>query len=72
MYVEVALREKAHGKGRSNWAKGRDPLGSWVQYPNPVVPSIPRHLRWAELAHLRAFSSPTLLWAAKGDLHSHI
>ena len=39
MYVciEVALRGDAHGVGHSNWAKGRDPLGSWVQYPNPAV-----------------------------------
>ena len=37
MYVciEVALCGIAHGEGRSNWAKGRDPSGSWVQYPNP-------------------------------------
>ena len=43
MYVciEIALRGDAHGIGRSNWAKRRDPSGSWVQYPNPAVPSIP-------------------------------
>ena len=37
MYVriEVAFRGDAHGIGRSNWAKRRDPSGSWVQYPNP-------------------------------------
>ena len=47
MYVciEVALRGDAHGIGRSNWAKGRDPSGSWVQYPNPAVPTAPRHSR---------------------------
>ena len=43
--IEVALRGDAHGIGRSNLAKGRDPSGSWVQYPNPAVPSIPRHSR---------------------------
>ena len=34
MYVciEVALRGDAHGKGRSEWTKGKDPSGSWVQY----------------------------------------
>ena len=38
MYVciEIALCGDAHGIGRSNWAKGRDPSGSWVQYPNPA------------------------------------
>ena len=43
MYVciEVALRGDAHGIGRSNWAKGRDPSVLWVQYPNPAVPSAP-------------------------------
>ena len=48
MYVciEVALRGDAHGIGRSNWAKGKDPSGSWVQYPNPAVPPAPRHSRW--------------------------
>ena len=53
MYVciEVALRGDAHGIGRSNWAKGRDPSGSWVQYPNPVVPSALRHSRWIILTH---------------------
>ena len=53
MYVciEVALRGDAHGIGRSNWAKGRDLSGLWVQYPNPVVPSIPRHSRWTVLAY---------------------
>ena len=36
MYVciVVALCGDAHGIGHSNWAKGRDPSGSWVQYPN--------------------------------------
>ena len=70
MYVciEVALRGIAHGKGRSNWAKGRDPSESWVQYPNPAVPAAPRHSRWNVLMHFRAFSEPTLLWAAKGVL----
>ena len=53
MYVciEVALRGDAHGIGRSNWAKGRDPSGSWVQYPNPAVPTAPRHSRWIILTH---------------------
>ena len=53
MYVciEVALRGDAHGIGRSNWAKGRDPSGSWVQYPNPAVSLIPRHSRRTVLAH---------------------
>ena len=37
--IEVALRGDALGIGRSNWAKGRDPSGSWVQYPNPAVPT---------------------------------
>ena len=34
--IEVALRGDAHGIGRSNWAKGTNPLASWVQYPNPA------------------------------------
>ena len=57
MYVciEVALRGDAHGIRRSNWVKGRDPLGSWVQYPNPAVPSIPRHSRWIILVHFVRF-----------------
>ena len=74
MYVciEVALRGIAHGKGRSNWAKGRDPSESWVQYPNPAVPTAPRHSRWNVLAHPSALSEPTLLWAAKGVLCPHV
>ena len=45
MYVciEATLRVIAHCYGRSNWAKGRGPSGSWIQCPNPAVPSIPRH-----------------------------
>ena len=27
-----------------------DPSGLWVQYPDPVVPSTPRHARWIILA----------------------
>ena len=59
MYVciEVALRGIAHGIGRSNWAKGRDPSGSWVQYPNPAVPSVPGHSRWVILTHYVRFLS---------------
>ena len=74
MYVciEVALRGDAHGIGRSNWAKGRDPTGLWVQYPNPAVPSAPRHSSWNILVHFRALSGPTLLWAAKGVLCPHV
>ena len=49
--IEVALRGEAHGIGRSNWAKGRDPSGSWAQYPNPTVPPAPRHSRWIILTH---------------------
>ena len=49
--IEVALCGDAHGIGRSNWAKGRDPSGSWVQYPNPAVPLIPRRSRWIIQAH---------------------
>ena len=70
--IEVALRGIAHEKGRSNWAKGRDPSESWVQYPNPAVPTAPRHSRWNVLVHFRAFSEPTLLWAAKGVLCPHV
>ena len=58
MYVciEVALREDAHGIGCSNWAKGRDPSVSWVQYPNPAVPWIlPRHSPCIILAHYVRF-----------------
>ena len=53
MYVciEVALRGDAHGIGHSNWAKGRDPSGLWVQYPNPAGPTAPRHSRWIILMH---------------------
>ena len=74
MYVciEVALRGVAHGKGQSNWAKRRDPSESWVQYPNPAVPTAPRHSRWNVLVHLHALSEPTLLWAAKGVLCPHM
>ena len=43
--TEVTLCGDAHGIGRSNWAKGRDPSGSWVQYPNPAVPTALRHSR---------------------------
>ena len=73
MYVciEVALCGDAHGVGRSNWAKGRDPSGLWVQYPNPAVPLIPHHSRWSVLTHYCAFSEPTLIQAAKGDLFPH-
>ena len=74
MYVciEVALLGIAHGKGRSNWAKGRDPSESWVQYPNPAESTAPRHSRWNVLVNLRALSGPTLLWAAKGVLCPHV
>ena len=74
MYVciELALRGIAHGKGRPNWAKGRDPSESWVQYPNPAVSTAPRHSRWNVLAHPSALSEPTLLWAAKGVLCPHV
>ena len=53
MYVciKVALRGDAHGIGRSNWAKGRDPSGSWVQYPNPAVPTAPHHELWITLTY---------------------
>ena len=53
MYVciEVALRGDAHGIGSPNWAKGRDPSGSWIQYPIPAVPSAPGHSRWFILTH---------------------
>ena len=37
--MEVALRGVVHYFEQSNWAKGRDPWGSWVQNPNPAVPS---------------------------------
>ena len=59
--IEVALRGDAHGIGRSNWAKGRDPSGSWVQYPNLAVPTAQRHSRWVVLTHSCALSEPTLL-----------
>ena len=59
--IEVALCGDAHWIGRSNWAKGREPSGAWVQYPNPTVPSIPRHSRWVILMHVSALSEPTLL-----------
>ena len=74
MYVciEVALCGIVHWYGRSNWAKGRDPSGSWVQYPNPAVPAIPRHSRWIILVHSCALSDPTLLQAAKGVLCPHV
>ena len=63
MYVciEVALRGDAHGIGNSNWAKGRDPLGSWVQYPSPAGTIDTTSLMLIILAHLCAFSDPTLL-----------
>ena len=70
--IEVALSGIAHGKGRSNWAKGRDPSESWVHYPNPAVPTAPSHSRWNVLAHPSALSEPTLLWAAKGVLCPHV
>ena len=54
------------------WAEGRDPSGSRVQYPNPAVPSIPRHSRWIILVHLSAFSEQTLLQAAKGVPYPHL
>ena len=62
MYVclEVAFCGDVHGIGCSNWAKGRDPLGLWVQYPNPAVPTALRHARWFLLAH-SALSEPTLV-----------
>ena len=72
MYVciEVAFDGDAHGIGRSNWAKGRDPLGSWVQYPNPAASLMPRHSHRLVLMP-ETFSESTLLWAAMGDLLPH-
>ena len=55
--IEVALCGLAHGIGCSNWAKGRDPSGSWAQCPNPAVPSAPRHSRWVILTHYVRFLS---------------
>ena len=55
--IEVAFRGVAHGKGRSNWAKGRDSSGSWVQCPNFAVPSIPRHARWFVLTPIGVFQT---------------
>ena len=52
--------------------RGGTPSGSWVQYPNPAVPTMPRHSRWIILAHLCAFSDPTLLQAAKDVLYPHV
>ena len=49
--IEVALHGIAHGIGWSNWAEGKDPSGSWVEYPNPAVPLIPLHARWIILTH---------------------
>ena len=65
MYVYVCIE-------MPNWAKGRDPSGSWVQYPNPAVLSIPRHSRWFILTHVSVLSEPTLLEAAKGVLCPHV
>ena len=59
--IEVALRGDAHGIGHSNWPKGRDPSGLWVQYPNPAVPLARRHSHWIILTHSCALSEPTLL-----------
>ena len=60
------------GRGDPTGPKGRDPSESWVQYPNPAVPTAPRHSRWNILAHPSALSEPTLLWAAKGVLCPHV
>ena len=74
MYVciEIALRGDAHGIGRSNWAKGRDPLGSWVQYPNPQYHRYRVTHAGSYLRTQCALSEPTLLLAAKGVLCPHV
>ena len=78
VYIEVALCGDAHGFGRSNWAKDRDPTGSWVQYPNPAASSIPRHSRWVVLAHIVRFQAQLYSWQLrvtytlmKGGVVSH-
>ena len=60
MYVciEVALCGIVHCYGQSNKAKGRDPSGSWFQYPNPAVPSILRHSLWIILTHSKCALRP--------------
>ena len=57
VYIEIALGGMAHGKGRSNWAKGRDQSDSWVQCPNPAVPSIPLHAHWPVLTPIGVFQT---------------
>ena len=70
--IEVALRGDAHGIERSNWTKGRDPSGTWVQYPNPAVPSIQRQSSWIILAHLRALSDPTKIGVYTSNLFNDL
>ena len=67
--IVVALRGIAHCYGRSHWAKGRHPSGSWVQCPDPQHHRC-RVSHAESYSHIQhAFSETTLLWAAKGDLN---
>ena len=75
MYVciDVALCGIDHGKGRSNWAKGRDPSGSWVQNSNHAGTIGPASRTLISThTHIVCFPHQLLLRAAKGDLHPHM
>ena len=58
-------------KGLSYGAKGRDPSGLWVQYPNPMGTVGPALLTLTRTSAHVTLSKPTLIWAAKGDLRPH-
>ena len=69
-------------RGRPSWncpwegaiqlGQGEGPIGIVGPISQPCGPTAPRHSRWNVLAHLRALSEPTLLWAAKGVLYPHV
>ena len=70
--IEVALCGIAHLIGWSNWAKGRDPSGSWVQFPNPAAPSVPRHSHRFILTQVRFLNQLYPRQLRKDDLFPHM
>ena len=70
MYVciVVALCGDAHGIGHSNWAKGGTHPDRRSNIPTPRYHRYRVTHAGSYLCTQRAFSQPTLIWAAKGDL----
>ena len=68
--IEVALRGVPMGSGvQLGLGEGPIKVGP-ISQPRGIIDT--RHSRWTVLAHLCAFSDPTLLKSAKGVLFPHV